>query len=276
MVAQGPGPRNRPAEEGGATDEGSPRLFGPGRRPRLETPPVGANSDVSLDAATLRRQGPGAAARRCEWSGPHGEEFAPDISASAGPARRSRPRMAGPVAREGMCGEQSPLPRTIATSRGDDNRDGPKRQHSDDRRSDRTDPTRQATAHGATSAQQPGGKPFQLDRPFQERTHRHARASRRPLRAQVLSTSARKPRWRARFGPTRRRWLLNGKANAAFTDKAATRAARAWPRDRRARALAWKARQVRVSCTDRGLQARARRARVAISIEERYAFTGRW
>ena len=172
MVAQGPCPRNRPAEEGGSTDEGSPRLFGPSRRPRLETPPVGANSDVSLDAAAPGGKGRGRATRRGEWSGPPGEEFAPDISASAGQARRSRPRVAGPVAREGMCGEQSPLPRTIATSRGDDNRDGPKRQHSDDRRSDRTDPTRQATAHGATTAQQPGGKPFQLDRPFQERTHR--------------------------------------------------------------------------------------------------------
>jgi hypothetical protein len=81
-----------------------------------------------LGCGCLRRQGPGAAARRCEWSGPPGEEFAPDISASAGLARRSRPRVAGPVAREGMCGERSPLPRTIATSRGDDNRGGPRQQ----------------------------------------------------------------------------------------------------------------------------------------------------
>ena len=83
--------------------------------------------------------------------------------------------MAGPVAREGMCRERSPLPRTIATSRGDGNRDGPRdSKPGDGRRWDRTDETGQAVAHGDTAAPNPEEKPFQLDRPFQERTHRPA------------------------------------------------------------------------------------------------------
>ena len=81
------------------------------------------------------------------------------------------------------------------------------------------------------------------------------------LRAQAEILSAQRP--------TRRRWLLNGKANDALAAKAATGVERAWPRDRRARALARKARETRVSCTHRGLQARATRARVAIAITER-------
>src|SRR5262245_30000830 len=51
--------------------------------PQLEIPPVGANSNVTVDAAASARNGRGPAARRVEWSGPDGEEFAPDKSASA-------------------------------------------------------------------------------------------------------------------------------------------------------------------------------------------------
>jgi hypothetical protein len=52
---------------------------------QLEIPPVWVNSNVSLDAAATARQGGGQAVRRGEWSGPDGEEFALDSSASAEP-----------------------------------------------------------------------------------------------------------------------------------------------------------------------------------------------
>ena len=182
----GPYPPPRPtalSHRGHAPGIARSRRRRDGRRlaPVVRSGPLTAARDPSrwgqlgcvLGCVCLRRQGPGAAARRCEWSGPRGEEFAPDISASAGPARRSRPRMAGPVAREGMCRERSPLPRTIATSRGDGNRDGPRdSKPGDGRRWDRTDETGQAVAHGDTAAPNPEEKPFQLDKPFQERTHR--------------------------------------------------------------------------------------------------------
>ena len=48
---------------------------------QLEIPPVGANSMRTVDAAASARLRP--AARRFGWSGPYGEEFAPDTSASA-------------------------------------------------------------------------------------------------------------------------------------------------------------------------------------------------
>jgi hypothetical protein len=50
---------------------------------QLEIPPVWANSNVTVDAAATARNGRSQAARRVEWSGPYGEEFAPDKSASA-------------------------------------------------------------------------------------------------------------------------------------------------------------------------------------------------
>src|SRR5262249_36652909 len=50
---------------------------------QLEIPPVGANSSRSLDAAASASDGGSRPARRCVWSGPDGEEFAPDTSASA-------------------------------------------------------------------------------------------------------------------------------------------------------------------------------------------------
>ena len=44
---------------------------------------MGANSSRSLDAAAFVSDGGSRPARRCVWSGPCGEEFAPDTSASA-------------------------------------------------------------------------------------------------------------------------------------------------------------------------------------------------
>src|SRR4029450_1318914 len=51
---------------------------------QLEIPPVWANSFRTVDAG-LRREITKQAARRVVWSGPYGEEFAPDKSASALP-----------------------------------------------------------------------------------------------------------------------------------------------------------------------------------------------
>ena len=50
---------------------------------QLEIPPVGANSSRSLDAGAFVSDGGSPPARRGVWSGPCGEEFAPDTSASA-------------------------------------------------------------------------------------------------------------------------------------------------------------------------------------------------
>jgi hypothetical protein len=50
---------------------------------QLEIPPVWANSKVTVDVAASARNGGSPAARRVEWSGPYGEEFASDKSASA-------------------------------------------------------------------------------------------------------------------------------------------------------------------------------------------------
>jgi hypothetical protein len=51
---------------------------------QLEIPPVRANSMRTVDASARASPGPSSAARCCGWSGPCGEEFAPDKSASAG------------------------------------------------------------------------------------------------------------------------------------------------------------------------------------------------
>jgi hypothetical protein len=50
---------------------------------QLEIPPVGANSSRSVDAAAFVSDEGSRPARRSVWSGPYGEEFAPDTSASA-------------------------------------------------------------------------------------------------------------------------------------------------------------------------------------------------
>jgi hypothetical protein len=84
---------------------------------------------------------------------------------------------------------------------------------------------------------------------------RHARASRRVQRAEVRRAAAGfRTAWQLVLSPHIR---------------AAPRAELACLRDRRAKTLAWRARKSRVSYLHRGLQARARRARVAISIAER-------
>src|SRR6516162_3958246 len=70
-----------------------------------------------------------------------------------------------------MCWEQSRRKRTIATSRSDDNRDEA-RNRDNEKAGLRTanEPEELATSPGAPVTEQPGGKPFPLDKLFQERT----------------------------------------------------------------------------------------------------------
>src|SRR5262245_37768454 len=71
-----------------------------------------------------------------------------------------------------MSWEQSRQKRTIATSRGDDNRDEPKkRDNGNNAESTRTEgPEKKASTPSAIGAQQPRGKLFPLDILFQERS----------------------------------------------------------------------------------------------------------
>jgi len=76
---------NRARNTKGDTEEAQ---FGPVVRSelpmaQLEIPPVWANSSRTVDAATSASNGRSQAARCSGWSGPYGEEFAPDKSASA-------------------------------------------------------------------------------------------------------------------------------------------------------------------------------------------------
>ena len=103
------------------------------------------------------------------WCGPFGEEFAPDIYASA-TTMQSCWRQPPAVPREGMCREQSRTTRTIATSRCDDDRAEPKPRASKDK-TKHTGTRKQAKTHSATFAQQPKWKPLSLDKLLQERLH---------------------------------------------------------------------------------------------------------
>ncbi len=65
------------------TNEDSTRLFDPSCLKQLEIPPVWANSNATVDVVTYAMKWCKPATRRVVWSGPYGEEFAPDKSASA-------------------------------------------------------------------------------------------------------------------------------------------------------------------------------------------------
>ena len=67
-----------------------------------------------------------------------------------------------------LCQERSQLPAATTTETDQDSKSG------DDRRLDRTDEKVQAVPHGDTAAPNPEEKPFQIDKPFQERSHRQA------------------------------------------------------------------------------------------------------
>src|SRR5262249_47169251 len=71
-----------------------------------------------------------------------------------------------------MCWEQSRRQRTIATSRSDDNRDESRNSHNEKKVgfSATNEPEELTTSPGAPVMEQPRGKPFPLDKLFQERT----------------------------------------------------------------------------------------------------------
>jgi hypothetical protein len=151
---------------------------------QLEIPPVWANSKVTVDVAASARNGGSPAARRVEWSGPYGEEFASDKSASAMtyPAELLTVIVSG-TSRRNVLG-------AIAFEKNDCN--FPRRRQPRRIKEARTATTqdsffrtqkKQATTPSATVAQKPGGKPLRLDKLFQERSPR--------------------PRW---AGPTVSRW----------------------------------------------------------------------
>src|SRR5262249_60861190 len=87
---------------------------------QLEIPPVWANSRCVLDAAARAREGPCQqhdALVGVAWTARNSHETNPRLP---GPRPwRSCSRLAWAVPREGMCWEQSPQKRTIATSRSE-------------------------------------------------------------------------------------------------------------------------------------------------------------
>ena len=133
-------------------------------------------------------QGSVSAARCFGWSGPDGEEFALDKSASAEAKTPAEllTAVVGGTSRRNVLGAIASK-RTIATSRSEatttdsrpDNQtavraqESPRPAHSGKKR----------CPPGATVTEPPRGKPLPLDKLFQERTHRHARASRTAQRA---------------------------------------------------------------------------------------------
>src|SRR6516165_3019473 len=101
-----------------------------------------------------------------------------------------------------MCWEQSRRKRTIATSRSDDNRDEA-RNRGNEKAGPRTanEPEEFATSPGAPVTEQPGGKPFPLDKLFQERTDNASfRLEGRPADTALLRRRA--PRTAIRGGRT--------------------------------------------------------------------------
>src|SRR5215467_6254509 len=125
-------------------------------------------------------QGPVSAARRVGWSGPDGEEFALDKSASAearAPAELLT-AVVGGTSRRNVLGAIASK-RTMATSRSEatttdsrpDNQttvraqESPRPAHSGEKR----------CPPGATATEPPRGNPLLLDKLFQERTHRPRR-----------------------------------------------------------------------------------------------------
>jgi hypothetical protein len=119
--------RNPPATGRRCDEARFGRLFDPSCRWQFEIPPVWANSRLTVDAAASARNGQSQAARCFEWSGPYGEEFATDKSASANyQAELLTAIVSGTSRRNGLGAIASK--RTIATSRSDDNRDESKKQ----------------------------------------------------------------------------------------------------------------------------------------------------
>src|SRR5215831_2028180 len=83
IVGAPKGLSNGTEQRGEKRSQASARLFDRSCLAATQDPSRGANSSRSLDAAAFVSAGGSRPARRCVWSGPDGEEFAPDTSASA-------------------------------------------------------------------------------------------------------------------------------------------------------------------------------------------------
>jgi hypothetical protein len=123
-----------------------------------------------VDAAASVSNGRRQAARCFEWSGPYGEEFAPDKSASANYQAELLTAIVSGTSRRNVLGAIA-LKRTIATSRSDDNRDESKIK---DRGIHCPGHEKKAITQSATVAQKPEEKPLPLDKLFQEGSFRGA------------------------------------------------------------------------------------------------------
>ena len=124
-------------------------------------------------------QGPVSAARCFGWSGPDGEEFALDNSASAGASAPAEllTAVVGGTSRRNVLGAIASK-RTIATSRSEATTTD---SEPDDQTAVRAqesprppNPRNKRRPPGATVTKPPRGKPLPLDRLFQERSHRPA------------------------------------------------------------------------------------------------------
>ena len=142
---------------------------------QLEIPPVGANSSRSLDAAAFVSDGGSPPARRCVWSGPYGEEFAPDTSASAllpDGAELLTVLVSGTLRRNVLGAIASEKNDCNFPKRSDDNRDESRKEPTASTQSSLRPTNRKSTRRtpGATEARKPRGEPFPLDKLFQERS----------------------------------------------------------------------------------------------------------
>ena len=122
-------------------------------------------------------QGPVSAARCSGWSGPDGEEFALDKSASAGAEAPAEllTAVVGGTSRRNVLGAIASK-RTIATSRSEATTTD---SEPDDQTTVRAQesprpahPGKKRGPLGATVTEPPRGKPLPLDKLFQERPHR--------------------------------------------------------------------------------------------------------
>jgi hypothetical protein len=190
---------------------------------QLELPPVGANSSWDRDAVAWASDGRGQPPDALD-GGARTARNSPEINPPlpCAMSRQSYARLACVVPCEGRWGEQSRRQRTIAASRSGATTTGPETESEPTVRTQESPrPTKQSKGDhtpGATVMQQPGERPFPLDKLFQERSHRPWRGG--PTfsrfwrnwrgydsRLSVLVRISCDPLHRRR-GSDRRRWLV--------------------------------------------------------------------
>jgi hypothetical protein len=144
---------------------------------QLELPPVGANSSWDRDAVAWASDGRGQPHDALD-GGARTARNSPEINPPlpCAMSRQSYARLACVVPCEGRWGEQSRRQRTIAASRSGATTTGPETESAPPVRTQESPrPTKQSKGDhtpGATVMQQPGERPFPLDKLFQERSHR--------------------------------------------------------------------------------------------------------